>query len=66
MRLTRMGPVAGRIPCGVSKRDGSFSLEVWWPDIYTISAEDLPNGYPNSINGFYGSLFGELPAITVD
>ena len=60
------GPIAGRIPCAVSKADGSFSLEVWWPDTYTISAEDLPHGYPNATNGFYGSFFGELPVITVD
>jgi hypothetical protein len=50
----------------VSKADGSFSLEIWRPDTYTISAEDLPHGYPDAINGFYGNFFGELPVITVD
>jgi hypothetical protein len=60
------GPVAGRIPCGVSKANGRFALDVWWADTFTVSAEDLKEGYPNAYNAFYGSFFGELPVITVD
>jgi len=59
------GPVAGIIPHGVSKVDGSFTLDIWWPDTYTISAEHLEKGYPNATNGFYGSFFGVAPAIAV-
>jgi hypothetical protein len=59
------GPVAGIIPHGVSKVDGSFTLDIWWPDTYTISAEHLAKGYPDVTNGFYGNFFGVAPAITV-
>jgi hypothetical protein len=59
------GPVAGMIPCKVSKADGSFKLDVWWPDTYIISAEALAAGYPNATWSFYGSFFGELPVISV-
>ncbi|HUQ30612.1 MAG TPA: carboxypeptidase-like regulatory domain-containing protein [Pyrinomonadaceae bacterium] len=56
----------GPIPCGVSKADGRFTLDVWRPGTYTISAEHLVEGHPEVTNGFYGSFFGELPIITVD
>ncbi|MEJ7578016.1 MAG: carboxypeptidase-like regulatory domain-containing protein [Pyrinomonadaceae bacterium] len=59
------GPVSGIIPRGVSKADGSFTLDIWWPDTYTISAEHLGEGYPKATNGFYGDFFGEAPDITV-
>jgi hypothetical protein len=58
--------VSGIIPCGVSKLDGSFTLDIWWPDTYTISAEHLAKGYPNVTNGFYGNFFGMAPAIMVN
>ena len=60
------GPIAGRLPCAMSKTDGSFSIEVWWPDTYTISAESRTQGYPDARSGFYGIFFGELPVMTVD
>ncbi len=65
VRANPHGPVAGMIPRGVSKADGSFTLDVWWTDTYTISAEHLTKGYPDATNGFYGKFFGELPVITV-
>jgi hypothetical protein len=58
--------VVGKIPCGVSKANGGFTLDVWWPGTYRISAEDLAEGYPDATNAFYGSFFGELPDIAVD
>jgi hypothetical protein len=59
------GPSAGIIPHGVSKVDGSFALDIWRPETYTISAEHLAKGYPDATNGFYGSFFGVAPVITV-
>lgn len=57
--------IFGRHPCGVSKADGSFTLDVWQTGTYTISAEDLVTGYPDATNGFYGKFFGGAPSITV-
>ena len=54
---------AGRLPTTVSKADGSFTINIWWPDTYSISAEHIRAGYPDVTNGFYGSFFGEAPAI---
>src|SRR4030095_6808097 len=65
VRANPYGPVAGRIPRGVSKVDGSFTLDIWWTDTYTISAEHLAKGFPDVWNGFYGNFFGVAPAITV-
>jgi hypothetical protein len=59
------GPISGRIPRGVSKADGSFTLDIWWTDNYSISAEHLAKGYPDVANGFYGNFFGVAPPITV-
>lgn len=55
----------GPIPCGESDEDGSFSLRIWRPGTYTISAESKVLGYPNAWSGFYGSFFGELPVVNV-
>ena len=55
-----------RIICEVSQKDGSFTLGPLRPRVYTISAEDISDGYPNAYNSFYGSFFGEMPVITVD
>src|SRR5262249_3398162 len=55
------GAIAGIIPCGLSEANGRFTLIVWWPGTYTISAEDLVEGYANVNCAFYGSVFGELP-----
>jgi hypothetical protein len=65
VRANPYGPVSGMIPHGVSKVDGSFTLDIWWPDKYFISAEHLAKGYPDVTNGFYGSFFGVAPGITV-
>jgi len=56
---------AGMLPRASSKADGSFTINIWCPDTYTISAEHIGAGYPDVANGFYGSFFGEAPAIAV-
>jgi hypothetical protein len=61
-----LGGSAGTIPHGVSKRDGSFTLDIWWAGSYYISAQHLTEGYPDPTNGFYGRFFGEAPVVTVD
>jgi hypothetical protein len=60
------GGMGERFICGVSKKDGSFTLDLLRPGVYTISAEKKSEGYPNAYNSFYGSFFGEMPVITVD
>jgi hypothetical protein len=61
-----MGGMGERIVCEVSKKDGSFTLGPLRPRIYTISAEDKTEGYPDAYNAFYGSFFGEMPVVAVD
>jgi len=60
------GPMAGRIPCAQSNRSGRFAIEVYRPDTYTISAEQLAQGYPETSFAFYGKLFCDCPVVTVD
>jgi hypothetical protein len=60
------GAWAGLIPCGVSKTDGSFTLDFWSTGTYTISAEKKSEGFPDANDGLYGCFFGLLSIITVD
>jgi hypothetical protein len=59
------GPINGRLPCGQSGPDGHFAVNVYRPDTYTISAEQLEQGYPEAIWGFYGKLFNNYPSVIV-
>src|SRR6267142_537149 len=58
--------MAGRLPCGWSKSDGRFAIDVFRSDTYTIGAEALAQGYPRAVQSFYGKLFCNFPVITVD
>jgi hypothetical protein len=60
------GPIAGRVPCAESNRGGQFAIDVYRPDTYKISAENLAQGYPEAIWGFYGKLFSAFPVVTID
>jgi hypothetical protein len=60
------GPMAGRVPCAESNPSGQFAIDVYRPDTYKISAENLARGYPEAIWGFYGKLFSAFPVVTVD
>src|SRR6266545_2147373 len=55
-RVCAMGtrPISGAVPCGKSDLKGRFAFVVWVLDKYTISAEQIPAGYPNPRFGLYG------------
>jgi hypothetical protein len=45
----------GRIPCSESDSGGKFSIHIWRPAEYAITAEKEKDGYPATDNTFYGS-----------
>jgi hypothetical protein len=61
-----MRAMAGRLPCGWSKADGQFAIDVFQSDTYTIGAEAVLQGYPHAIQSFYGNVFCNFPVIKVD
>lgn len=60
------GGMGNRLPCGQSNTNGGFAINVDRPDTYTISAEQLAQGYPEAIFGFYGKLFCDFPVVKID
>jgi hypothetical protein len=65
VQASRQGGSAGLLPRAMSKADGSFTLDVWGPDTFYVSAEHLGGGYPDAMNGFYGKFFGEALIVEV-
>ena len=59
------GPIAGRVPCSQSRRDGQFSLPVSRADSYTVSAKHLKKGYPEGLWTFYGKLWRPLTTVVI-
>ena len=59
------GGMAGRVPCAQSKRNGHFAIDIPRPDTYTITAENIEQGYPEAIWGFYGKGFANFPTVIV-
>jgi hypothetical protein len=59
------GAMAGRLPCGESKHDGHFAIDVYRPNTYTITAENIEQGYPEAVWGFYGKRFADFPRVNV-
>jgi hypothetical protein len=61
-------PINGRIPCAISQKDGSFSLDIrkWEGDTYNIFVEDSEKGYPNPNSALYENFFRDKQIIDVD
>ncbi len=61
-------PINGRIPCTVSKADGSFALNIqkWDGDTYTIWVEDSAKGYPSPYSALFEGFFRDKQVISVD
>jgi hypothetical protein len=57
--------MAGVLPCGQSKQDGHFVIDVHGRGTYSITAENPEQGYPQAIWGFYGKRFAESPRVIV-
>lgn len=57
--------MAGILPCGQSKQDGHFVIDVHGRGTYTITAEKPEQGYPQAIWGFYGKRFAEFQRVIV-
>jgi hypothetical protein len=57
--------MAGILPCGQSKQDGHFVIDVHARGTYKITAENPEQGYPQAIWGFYGKRFAESPRVIV-
>jgi hypothetical protein len=51
----RMIPWAGRLPCSDSDSRGRFSIKIWTPAEYVVTAVKEDEGYPNTDDTFYGS-----------
>jgi len=60
-----MIPWVGPLPCGDSDSKGKFSLHVWVPAEYVITAAKEKDGYPDAHNGFYGSPAVVFPSLVV-
>ena len=56
---------AGKLPCGRSDSRGAFTIHVWLPAEYVITAEREKDGYPNTFNTFYGPPAVALPRVTI-
>jgi hypothetical protein len=63
---SRHGPSAGPEPCDLSNARGEFSIHVWRSGTYTVWAEQLERGYPDSKSNFYGPGWQSLPQVTID
>ncbi|MDQ3012109.1 MAG: carboxypeptidase-like regulatory domain-containing protein [Acidobacteriota bacterium] len=55
----------GELPCGRSDSSGKFSIHIWRPAEYAITAVKEKEGYPNTHNTFYGSAAVVLPIVTM-
>jgi hypothetical protein len=58
--------MGGILPCAESDAKGRFSIDVYRPETYKITAYQLAQGYPRPFCGFYGSLFVDFPVVTID
>ena len=56
---------AGKLPCGRSDSAGAFTIHVWRPAEYLITAVKEKDGYPNTFNTFYGPPAVALPRVTI-
>jgi hypothetical protein len=58
-------PWTGPFPCGRSDSAGAFTIHVWRPAEYVITAVKEKDGYPNTFNTFYGPPPVALPRVTM-
>jgi hypothetical protein len=56
----------GEIPCESSKSDGTFTIHLMGAFECVITAEKERDGYPNTLNSFYGSTATPLPTVVLD
>jgi len=56
---------AGKLPCGRSDSAGAFTIHVWRPAEYVITAVKEKDGYPDTFNTFYGPPSVALPRVTI-
>ena len=58
-------PWTGQFPCGRSDSGGAFTIHVWRSAEYVITAEKEKDGYPNTVNTFYGPPAVALPRVAM-
>jgi hypothetical protein len=55
----------GELPCGRSDSSGAFTIHVWCPAEYVITAVKEKDDYPDTFNTFYGPPAVALPRVTM-
>jgi hypothetical protein len=56
---------AGRLPSGRSDSSGRFTIHVWHPTEYAVTAVKEKDGYPDTYNSFYGPPTVTWPIVTI-